>query len=473
MQADDHNDCTVAGALPSVRSYRFTKGRPIRHLGRGELLSHRRRTAGTPDPSDELPVTHIVTTTKDAHVALEQARLVDGQTAPRLLDAAVSAAHEPTLLWIGCSGCSGETQALLGVEGQALDLVDLIDVDGLRLLWHPSLAEQDLWPVYDDLMAGRERLTVLCVEGSIALAEDGMFDIAGDVGKFEVVRSLCELADYVVAMGACAAYGGLAGAAAQPERGGGSAVHPRRRRRTAAPGVALPGRAAGHHAGRMPGAGRHAGRRAALGVERRSWWPWPVRHRADGSALPAQHRVPGLRDTEADRAALHGLHRPEVPQLRLGPSPGAVGRVSRAARPRGDTAQRGRPAHLLGRAGRTDRRGVVPGHHVPGLRDDPHRPPPRGRAGHHGPAVRDLLHQPRRRRHRRTGERLEHRAAAPGGPAPQPVPRRRVADVRRPPGRPVLRTRSLSPVLRRARPLRRDRAGLPAPVRRVATPAGA
>ena len=41
-------------------------------------------------------------------------------------------AHERTLLWIGCSGCSGETQALLGVEGQALDLVDLIDVDGLR-----------------------------------------------------------------------------------------------------------------------------------------------------------------------------------------------------------------------------------------------------------------------------------------------------------------------------------------------------
>ena len=37
--------------------------RPIRHLGRGELLSHRRRTPGTPDPSDEPPMTHIVTTT--------------------------------------------------------------------------------------------------------------------------------------------------------------------------------------------------------------------------------------------------------------------------------------------------------------------------------------------------------------------------------------------------------------------------
>ena len=154
-------------------------------------------------------MTHAVATAYgDAPAALEQACCVDGQAGMRLLGAAASAEPEPTLLWIGCSGCSGETQALLGVEGQALDLVDLIDVDGLRLLWHPSLAERDLWPVYDELMAGRERLTVLCVEGSIALAEDGMFDIAGDVGKFQVVRALCELADYVVAMGACAGYGG-------------------------------------------------------------------------------------------------------------------------------------------------------------------------------------------------------------------------------------------------------------------------
>ena len=42
--------------------------------------------------------------------------------------------NDQTLLWISCGGCSGETQALLGVEGQASDLLDLIDVDGLRLL---------------------------------------------------------------------------------------------------------------------------------------------------------------------------------------------------------------------------------------------------------------------------------------------------------------------------------------------------
>jgi Ni,Fe-hydrogenase I small subunit len=115
---------------------------------------------------------------------------------------------DKTLLWISCGGCSGETQGLLGVEGQAWDLLDLIDVDGVRLLWHPSLAEVDLWPIYQAVMDGREHLTLLCVEGSIALADDGMFDIMGDGGKFRVVRALCDRADYVFAMGACAAYGG-------------------------------------------------------------------------------------------------------------------------------------------------------------------------------------------------------------------------------------------------------------------------
>jgi Ni,Fe-hydrogenase I small subunit len=92
---------------------------------------------------------------------------------------------DQTLLWIGCGGCSGETQALLGVEGQTLDL---LDADGLRLLWHPSLAERDLGPVHRALVDGREHLTVLCVEGSVALAEDGMFDMARDAEMFRIVR---------------------------------------------------------------------------------------------------------------------------------------------------------------------------------------------------------------------------------------------------------------------------------------------
>ena len=64
---------------------------------------------------------------------------------------------DQTLLWIGCGGCSGETQAIIGVEGQSTDLLDLLDRDGVRLLWHPSLSEAELWPVVEAVMDGAWR----------------------------------------------------------------------------------------------------------------------------------------------------------------------------------------------------------------------------------------------------------------------------------------------------------------------------
>ena len=178
------------------------------------------------------------------------------------------------------------------------------------------------------MLGDREQLTVLCVEGSIALAEDGMFDIAGEIGKFHIVRSLCERADFVLAMGACAAYGGWQ---AQPPNPSGAVGL--QYTLDAAGGLLPPewrSRAghAGDHPGRMPGAGRHPGRGDPLGIEWCARRPRPLRDCADGSPVPAQHRLPRLRDTAAARAALHRLHRPEVPQLRRGPPPGAVGLVT-------------------------------------------------------------------------------------------------------------------------------------------------
>jgi DNA-binding CsgD family transcriptional regulator len=37
--------------------------------------------------------------------------------------------------------------ALLGVDGQAADLLDLLEHDGVRLLWHPSLSLDPLAPI--------------------------------------------------------------------------------------------------------------------------------------------------------------------------------------------------------------------------------------------------------------------------------------------------------------------------------------
>src|ERR1700739_374223 len=129
----------------------------------------------------------------------------------------------PTLLWIGCGSCSGESMAVLGVDGQATDFLDLLDRDGVRLLWHPSLSLEPLAPIVYGILEREVRLTLLCVEGSIAMGPDGtgLFDTFAGKPKRNLVYELCGVADYVLALGTCASYGGIPAAAPNPTGAGG------------------------------------------------------------------------------------------------------------------------------------------------------------------------------------------------------------------------------------------------------------
>ena len=44
------------------------------------------------------------------------------------------------LLWLQSAGCGGCTMSLLCAEDP--NVIDLLDGAGIRLLWHPALAEQ-------------------------------------------------------------------------------------------------------------------------------------------------------------------------------------------------------------------------------------------------------------------------------------------------------------------------------------------
>ena len=124
----------------------------------------------------------------------------------------------PTLLWIGCGSCSGESMAILGVDGQATDFLDLLEHDGVRLLWHPSLSLEPLAPIVHQILDGVLPLTLLCVEGSIAMGPDGtgLFDTFDGQPKRDLVYELCAVADYVLALGTCASYGGIPAAPPNP-----------------------------------------------------------------------------------------------------------------------------------------------------------------------------------------------------------------------------------------------------------------
>lgn len=123
------------------------------------------------------------------------------------------------ILWFQTGSCGGDTMAILSADRPSF--ADLLDTYNLNLLWQPSLSVdsgKNLSDVIEDILSDRIPLDILCIEGSIITAPDGtgMFDQYRKKAKMEWVELLAEKAGYLVAMGTCAAFGGVHAAPPNP-----------------------------------------------------------------------------------------------------------------------------------------------------------------------------------------------------------------------------------------------------------------
>lgn len=121
------------------------------------------------------------------------------------------------LVWMQTGACSGDSMTLLCAEQPSLE--GLLGHHGIRLLWHPSLtAATGFGPVLEAVMSGRESLDILCIEGSLMTGPNGsgLYDTWRSRPKIDIVRQLAGIADHVVAMGTCAAFGGVHAAPPNP-----------------------------------------------------------------------------------------------------------------------------------------------------------------------------------------------------------------------------------------------------------------
>ena len=94
---------------------------------------------------------------------------------------------------------------------------------GIHVLWHPSLSEEtgeDVQTILARVLEGRERLDLLCVEGSILRGPHGtgLFNKFAGTGRtmLDWVRDLAPLSGYCLAIGSCAAYGGIPSGSPDP-----------------------------------------------------------------------------------------------------------------------------------------------------------------------------------------------------------------------------------------------------------------
>lgn len=129
--------------------------------------------------------------------------------------------RKTTLLWLQSAGCGGCTMSMMCAE--APGLFDTFSNFGIDLLWHPTLSEASAGEVTGllaDIAEGRRSLDILCFEGSVVRGPNGSgrYHMLAGTGRpmLDWVRQLASRARHTVAIGTCAAFGGITSAGSNP-----------------------------------------------------------------------------------------------------------------------------------------------------------------------------------------------------------------------------------------------------------------
>ncbi|MEZ4526900.1 MAG: zinc-ribbon domain-containing protein [Desulfobacterales bacterium] len=125
----------------------------------------------------------------------------------------VSGLKKPVkMYWLQGGACGGDTWAMFNAE--QMDTFDFFSNHDIEILWHPSISVKSIREqrqVREDLISGKERLDILCIEGSVIRGPGGtgMFDTVEGMPKKDLLAALARQAGYVLAVGTCASFGGM------------------------------------------------------------------------------------------------------------------------------------------------------------------------------------------------------------------------------------------------------------------------
>ena len=125
------------------------------------------------------------------------------------------------VLWLQSGGCGGCSMSLLCAD--TTDFHGQLRDAGIHLLWHPSLSLEsgdELQDLLARALDGRVQVDALCIEGALLRGPNGTgrFHVLAGTGipMIDWVRKLAGVAQHVVAVGSCAAWGGITAGASNP-----------------------------------------------------------------------------------------------------------------------------------------------------------------------------------------------------------------------------------------------------------------
>ena len=124
--------------------------------------------------------------------------------------------QKPTLVWMEFQGCTGDSESLLRASRPTVaDIVlDVLSVD-----YHETImaaAGTQATDLLHKTAAEKKGTYIAVVEGAIPAKDDGVYCMIGGRSALQIVREVCGNAAATIAIGSCAAYGGLPAAKPNP-----------------------------------------------------------------------------------------------------------------------------------------------------------------------------------------------------------------------------------------------------------------
>uniref|UniRef100_A0A7V4G905 Twin-arginine translocation signal domain-containing protein n=1 Tax=Desulfobacca acetoxidans TaxID=60893 RepID=A0A7V4G905_9BACT len=134
----------------------------------------------------------------------------------QIAEAVTQAARRPAVIWLSGQECTGCTETLLRSTHPTLDtlILDLISLDYHETLSTPSgeLAEAAKKKSLEE----NQGKFILVVEGAIPTKDGGIYCKIGGRTMLEILKATAPLAAAIVAIGSCAAWGGIPSASPNP-----------------------------------------------------------------------------------------------------------------------------------------------------------------------------------------------------------------------------------------------------------------
>jgi hydrogenase small subunit len=126
---------------------------------------------------------------------------------PKAVLAVEAAAVKPPVIWLSGQGCTGCTESFLNsLEPPATSIL----LNTISLRYHET-AMAASGHLADEVLSKtiQEGGYLLVIEGSIPLAQDGLFCVVGGKPFKDIVREAASKAAAIICVGSCASYGGI------------------------------------------------------------------------------------------------------------------------------------------------------------------------------------------------------------------------------------------------------------------------